>query len=62
MKASDADLDEALTELAGQAKTYEDKKGKTVKAAEGDQLIDRLPGQAGRRTLRRRRRRPTRTW
>ena len=37
-EASDADLDEALTELAGQAKTYEDKKGKTVKAAEGDQL------------------------
>lgn len=37
--ASDADLDEALTELAGQAKTYEDKTGKTVKAADGDQLI-----------------------
>ena len=37
-EASDADLDEALTELAGQAKTYEDKKGKSVKAAEGDQL------------------------
>ena len=37
-EATDADLDEALTELAGQAKTYEDKKGKTVKAAEGDEL------------------------
>ena len=37
-EASDADLDEALKELAGQAKTYEDKTGKTVKAAEGDQL------------------------
>lgn len=37
-EASDADLDEALTELAGQAKNYEDKKGKTVKAADGDQL------------------------
>src|SRR3989344_3786898 len=37
-EASDADLDEALTELAGQAKSYEDKKGKTVKAAQGDQL------------------------
>lgn len=37
-EASDADLDEALKELAGQAKTYEDKKGKTVKAADGDQL------------------------
>jgi trigger factor len=37
-EATDADLDEALKELAGQAKSYEDKKGKTVKAAEGDQL------------------------
>lgn len=37
-EASDADLDEALKELASQAKTYEDKKGKAVKAAEGDQL------------------------
>jgi trigger factor len=37
-EASDADLDEALKELAGQAKSYEDKKGKTVKAADGDQL------------------------
>ena len=37
-EATDADLDEALTELAGQAKNYEDKKGKAVKAADGDQL------------------------
>ncbi len=37
-EATDADLDEALKELAGQAKSYEDKKGKAVKAAEGDQL------------------------
>jgi len=37
-EATEADLDEALTELAGQAKNYEDKKGKTAKAAEGDQL------------------------
>ena len=37
-EATDADLDEALNELAGQAKSYEDKKGKTVKAAEGDEL------------------------
>jgi trigger factor len=37
-EATDADLDEALTELAGQAKSYEDKKGKAAKAAEGDQL------------------------
>ena len=37
-EATDADLDEALTELAGQAKSYEDKKGKTAKAAEGDEV------------------------
>ena len=37
-EASDEDLEEALKELASQAKTYEDKKGKAVKAAEGDQL------------------------
>jgi trigger factor len=37
-EASDADLDEALKELAGQAKSYEDKGGKAPKAAEGDQL------------------------
>jgi trigger factor len=49
-EASDADLDEALTELAGQAKSYEDKKGKTVKAADGDQLtidfLGKLDGEA----------------
>ncbi|RYG18171.1 MAG: trigger factor, partial [Caulobacteraceae bacterium] len=48
--ASDADLDEALTELAGQAKSYEDKKGKAVKAAEGDQLtidfVGKIDGEA----------------
>ncbi|WP_122465192.1 MULTISPECIES: trigger factor [Brevundimonas] len=37
-EASDADIDEALKDLAGQAKTYEDKKGKAVKAADGDQV------------------------
>lgn len=37
-EASEADLEEALKELASQAKSYEDKKGKTVKAADGDQL------------------------
>ena len=37
-EATDADLDEALTELAGQAKSYADKKGKTVKAADGDEV------------------------
>jgi len=49
-EASDADLDEALKELAGQAKTYEDKTGKTVMAAEGDQLtidfVGKLDGEA----------------
>lgn len=49
-EATDADLDEALTELAGQAKSYEDKKGKTVKAAEGDQLtidfLGKIDGEA----------------
>src|SRR5690606_27142223 len=42
--------EEALKELAGQAKTYEDKKGKTVKAAEGDQLtidfVGKIDGEA----------------
>ena len=37
-EATDADLDEALTELAGQAKSYADKKGKAVKAADGDEV------------------------
>jgi trigger factor len=37
-EAGDADLEEAMKELAGQAKSYEDKKGKAVKAADGDQL------------------------
>jgi trigger factor len=37
-QAGDEDLDEALKELAGQARTYEDKKGKAPKAADGDQL------------------------
>ena len=44
-EASDADLDEALTELAGQ-----DKKGKSVKAADGDQLtidfVGKIDGEA----------------
>ena len=37
-EATDEDLDEALKELAGQAKSYEDKTGKAVKAAEGDEV------------------------
>ena len=49
-EATDEDLEEALKELAGQAKTYEDKKGKTVKAAEGDQLtidfVGKIDGEA----------------
>ena len=49
-EASDADLDEALKDLAGQAKSYEDKKGKTVKAAEGDQVtldfVGKIDGEA----------------
>jgi len=38
-EASDEDLEEALRELAGQAKSYEDKGGKVPKAADGDQVI-----------------------
>ncbi len=49
-EASDEDLEEALKELAGQAKTYEDKKGKTVKAADGDQVtidfVGKIDGEA----------------
>lgn len=49
-EASDEDLDEALKELASQAKSYEDKKGKTVKAADGDQLtidfLGKIDGEA----------------
>ena len=49
-EASDADLDEALKELAGQAKTYEDKGGKAPKAADGDQLtidfVGKIDGEA----------------
>lgn len=49
-EASDADLDEALTELAGQAKSYKDKTGKAVKAADGDQLtidfVGKIDGEA----------------
>ena len=49
-EASDEDLEEALKELASQAKSYEDKKGKTVKAADGDQLtidfLGKIDGEA----------------
>ncbi|GAD59992.1 trigger factor [Brevundimonas sp. BAL450] len=49
-EAADSDLDEALKELAGQAKTYEDKGGKAPKAAEGDQLtidfVGKIDGEA----------------
>jgi len=36
---SDAEVDEAVTELAGQNKTYEDRTGKTVKAKDGDMVV-----------------------
>lgn len=36
---SDADVDEALTELASQSKSYEKKGGKAPKAADKDQLV-----------------------
>lgn len=49
-EASEEDLEEALKELASQAKSYEDKKGKTVKAADGDQLtidfVGKIDGEA----------------
>lgn len=49
-EASEEDLDDALKELASQAKSYEDKKGKTVKAADGDQLtidfLGKIDGEA----------------
>lgn len=49
-EASEEDLDEALKELASQAKSYEDKKGKTIKAADGDQLtidfLGKIDGEA----------------
>lgn len=49
-EATEEDLDEALKELASQAKSYEDKKGKTVKAADGDQLtidfLGKIDGEA----------------
>ena len=49
-EASEADIDEALKELAGQATTYEDKKGKAPKAADGDQLtidfLGKIDGEA----------------
>ncbi|MBC6980711.1 trigger factor [Caulobacter sp. 17J80-11] len=48
--ASDADVDEALKELASQSKTYEAKGGKSPKAAEGDMVVidfvGRIDGEA----------------
>ncbi|MGZ8363787.1 MAG: trigger factor [Caulobacteraceae bacterium] len=47
---SDADIDEALTELANSNRTYEPRTGKTVKAKDGDLLvmdfIGRIDGEA----------------
>jgi trigger factor len=36
---SEAEVDEALGELAKQARTYEPRKGKSLKAKDGDQLL-----------------------
>ena len=38
-KVSDAETDEALADLAKQARTYESRKGKSLKAKDGDQLV-----------------------
>ncbi|WP_276310636.1 trigger factor [Caulobacter flavus] len=38
-KIADAEVDEALAELAKQARTYEPRKGKSLKAKDGDQLL-----------------------
>lgn len=47
---TDEEVEEALTELAGQNRTYEPRTGKTVKAKDGDQLIidfvGRIDGEA----------------
>jgi trigger factor len=47
---SDADVDESLTELASQNRTYEPKTGKTVKAKDGDMVVidfvGRIDGEA----------------
>lgn len=49
-EASDADVDEALKEIAAQVTSYEDKGGKTPKAADGDQLtidfVGKIDGEA----------------
>lgn len=38
-KIADSEVDEALAELAKQARTYEPRKGKSLKAKDGDQLL-----------------------
>jgi trigger factor len=47
---TEAEVDEAVKELAGQAKTYEPRTGKSVKAKDGDQLVidfvGRIDGEA----------------
>jgi trigger factor len=47
---SDAEVEEALAELAKQSRTYETRKGKSPKAADGDQLlvdfVGRIDGEA----------------
>ena len=44
---TDADIDEALKTVTSQTKQYEAKKGKTVKAADGDKLIIDFVGKIG---------------
>ncbi len=45
--ATEADIDEALKTVVGQTKQFEAKKGKTVKAADGDKLIIDFVGKLG---------------
>ncbi len=49
-EAAEAEVDEALADLAKQARTYEPRTGKTVKAKDGDQLLidflGRIDGEA----------------
>jgi trigger factor len=44
---SDADVDEALSEIVGQNKTYETKGGKAPKAADGDMVVADFIGRIG---------------
>jgi len=50
-EATDADIDEALKTVVGQTKQFEAKKGKSVKAADGDKLIIDFVGKLGEETF-----------